>query len=172
MRLVFLDTETTGLSKHKPVNHGHRLIEIACVEVVDGDLTGSVFHRYVNPQMRVSEKAEEIHGISDAFLADKPTFKEIAEEFIAFIDGSDLVIHNAEFDVSFIDYEFKLLQKDQQPDGKEFRVFDTLALARRRWPGADNTLKGLCRRFNIDYRGAHSALQDAIILSKVYPYLI
>jgi len=166
MRQIVLDTETTGLE----VSLGHRIIEIGGVELVDRKLTGRHFHRYVNPQREIDDGAFEVHGISSEFLADKPLFAEIAGEFLEFVQGSELIIHNAPFDVAFLDQELSLLQ------GRPFRirevcdVTDSLALARHKHPGQKNSLDALCRRYAVDNsaRTLHGALLDAEILADVY----
>lgn len=165
MRHVILDTETTGLSHEQ----GHRIIEIAAVELIDRKLTKNHFHCYLNPLREVDEGAFRIHGISTAFLQDKPFFNDVVEEFVQFIDGAELIIHNAAFDVGFINAELKLIQW-----GKDLehycQVTDTLALARAKHPGQRNTLDALCKRYDIDNsnRQLHGALVDAELLGLVY----
>ena len=164
---VILDTETTGLS---PASN-HRIVEIGCVELENQISTNKTFHTYINPKRAVSEEALKIHGYSDKFLSDKKIFSEIAEDFLNFIKDKKLVIHNASFDLSFLDYELKLLNK--KPIDKK-NVIDTLELARSKYPGAQNSLDALCRRFNIDNskRELHSALIDCQLLKEVYINLL
>lgn len=164
MRQIVLDTETTGLEPQQ----GHRIIEIGCVEVIDRKLTGRHFHQYINPEREVEEGAIEVHGITNEFLADKPVFKAIAEEFWEFIRGAELVIHNAPFDVGFINHEFGMLAR--KPLATECGVLDTLALARQKHPGQKNSLDALCKRYGVDnsQRDLHGALLDAEILADVY----
>jgi DNA polymerase-3 subunit epsilon len=166
MRQIVLDTETTGLDPAL----GHRIIEIGCVELVDRRLSGRHFHRYVNPDREVDPGAYEVHGISDEFLADKPGFAQIAQEFLDFVEGAELVIHNAPFDVGFLDAELALLGPDWGRMGERCGIVDTLALARARHPGQKNRLDDLCRRYAVDnsQRVLHGALLDAEILADVY----
>ena len=164
---VILDTETTGLS----IAEKHRIVEIGCVELNNQIPTNKIFHEYINPERPVSEEAYKIHGYSDEFLSDKKIFSEIAEDFLNFIKDKKLVIHNASFDLSFLDYELKLLNK--KPIDKK-NVIDTLELARSKYPGSQNSLDALCRRFNIDNskRKQHSALIDCQLLKEVYINLL
>ena len=164
---VILDTETTGLS---PASN-HRIVEIACIELENQISTNKTFHTYINPKRVVSEEALKIHGYSDKFLSDKKIFSEIAEDFLNFIKDKKLIIHNASFDLSFLDYELKLLNK--KPIDKK-NVIDTLELARSKYPGSQNSLDALCRRFNIDNskREQHSALIDCQLLKEVYINLL
>jgi DNA polymerase-3 subunit epsilon len=170
MRLVAIDTETTGMNKRRSgdVCDGHRIIEVAAVEILNGKVTGRYFHSYVNPGIKVCDRAYKVHGVSDEFLKDKPAFSEIAESLLEFIGGSPLVIHNAEFDISFLDKEFHMLGEADKPYDKSFVVLDTLKTSRSLFPGEVNSLKGLCKRFNIDHSGLHNALNDAIMLANVY----
>jgi DNA polymerase-3 subunit epsilon len=165
-RQVILDTETTGLE----VSEGHRIIEIGCVELVDRRLTGRHFHRYMNPQREVDPGALEVHGISNEFLADKPLFAQVATEFLDFVGGAELIIHNAAFDVGFIDHELALFGASVRRIGEVCPVIDTLAMARARHPGQKNRLDDLCRRYGVDnsQRELHGALLDAEILADVY----
>jgi DNA polymerase-3 subunit epsilon len=166
MREIVLDTETTGLDPLK----GDRLVEIGCVEIVNRFVTGQVFHRYLNPERPMSPEAFAVHGLSDSFLADKPRFAEIADDFLAFIGDDPLVIHNASFDISFLNAEFKRLKKGPiQP----YRIVDTLAIARRKHAGQPNSLDALCARYGIDNsrRTRHGALLDSEILAEVYAEL-
>ncbi|MFN3686901.1 DNA polymerase III subunit epsilon [Salinarimonas sp.] len=167
LREIVLDTETTG-TEHA---QGDRLIEIGCVELLDHIPTGRTYHVYVNPQRPVSQGAFEVHGLSDAFLADKPVFAAVADEFLAFVEGARLVIHNAPFDMGFINMELGRLGRPAWP---EAQVLDTLMLARRKHPGAPASLDALCSRYGIDNsrRTKHGALLDAEILAEVYIELI
>lgn len=166
MRQVVLDTETTGLEP----NDGHRIIEIGCVELVNRKLTGRHLHLYLNPDREIDEGALQVHGISSAFLADKPRFHQVVDEFIAFVDGAELVIHNAPFDMGFLNHEIKALDQGRPPLEQLCSVLDTLKLARRMHPGQKNNLDILCRRYGIDnaHRTLHGALLDAEILAEVY----
>lgn len=165
MRQVVLDTETTGLEP----SQGHRIIEIGCVEVVNRKLTGRTYHQYINPQREIDDAAIEVHGITNEFLADKPTFDKIADDFIEFITGAELVIHNAAFDVGFMDHEFNLAKKGIVTADVS-KVLDTLLLARQMHPGQRNSLDALCKRYEIDnsHRELHGALLDSEILADVY----
>lgn len=166
-REIVLDTETTGLD---PLS-GDRVVEIGCVELVNHVATGAVFHRYLNPERPMNPEAEAIHGLSDAFLADKPVFAAVAAEFFAFVGEAPLVIHNAPFDMKFLNAEFRRLGRPEWPMR---RAIDTIPLARRRFPGAQASLDALCRRFGIDNSGRekHGALLDAELLAEVYLELI
>ena len=166
MRQIVLDTETTGLEPEQ----GHRVIEIGCVEVIDRRRTGKSYHQYIQPDRESDEGALEVHGITSEFLADKPRFADIAQEFIDFIGGAELVIHNAPFDVGFLNHELKLLEGLYQPISKQCTILDTLILARQLHPGQRNSLDALCKRYEIDnsQRELHGALLDAEILSDVY----
>lgn len=161
-----LDTETTGLE----VGQGHRIIEIGGVEIVDRRPTGRHFHKYVNPQRDIDDGAFEVHGISRAFLADKPVFAEVADAFLEFIHGADLIIHNAPFDVAFLDAELARLERPPVVLAGACRIVDSLALARHKHPGQKNGLDALCRRYMVDNsaRDLHGALLDAEILADVY----
>lgn len=167
MREIVLDTETTGVEALK----GDRIVEIGCVELLNHCPTGRNFHVYINPERAMSDGAFQVHGLSDAFLSDKPVFAAIAGEFMAFIDDARLVIHNAAFDVGFLNMEFGRLGL---PSIVPARVVDTLAMARRKHPGAGNSLDALCARYGIDNsrRTRHGALLDAEILAEVYIELI
>lgn len=165
MRQIFLDTETTGLD---PTN-GDRVIEVGCLEMVNRRLTGARFHRYLNPERPSHEDAVRVHGLTDEFLADKPKFAEVCDELLAFLDGAELLIHNAAFDVGFLEAELARLGKG--PFVKRVgRVTDTLAMAREMFPGKSNSLDALCRRFEVDtsHRDLHGALIDAALLAEVY----
>ncbi len=163
MREIALDTETTGLDPKA----GHRIVEIGCVEMINRVSTGKVFHQYVNPERDMPAEAEAIHGLSEDFLSTHPVFEKTADEFLEFIGSSQLVIHNAEFDMRFINAELALLKRDPIPMD---RTTDTVRMARRKFPGAPANLDALCRRFNIDNsnRELHGALLDARLLADVY----
>ncbi len=165
-RMVVLDTETTGLNPQE----GHRIIEIGCVELVKRRLTGKRFHVYINPDRIIDEGAIAVHGITNQFLDDKPHFEQIVEDFIAFIRGAELVIHNAPFDVGFINHEFSRLNNKAGTVADYSEVFDTLAYARKKHPGQRNSLDALCKRYSIDnsHRDLHGALLDAEILADVF----
>ncbi|MWP48775.1 DNA polymerase III subunit epsilon [Gilliamella sp. Lep-s21] len=169
-RQIVLDTETTGMNQDGN-NHyeGHKIIEIGAVEVINRRLTGNHFHVYINPERLIDEGAFSVHGISDEFVKDKPIFKNIAHDFIKFIDGAELIIHNASFDVGFMDYEFRLCGLDFKT-ADHCLVTDTLSMARRLFPGKRNNLDALCERYQIDnsHRTLHGALLDAEILAEVY----
>lgn len=166
MRQIVLDTETTGLEAAQ----GHRIIEIGAVEIERRRLTGRHFHHYVRPDREVDEAAREVHGISDEFLRDKPPFEAIADEFLAFVEGTELLIHNAPFDVGFIDAELARLGPRYGRLEDYCQVTDTLAMARRKHPGQRNSLDALCKRYGVDnsQRELHGALLDAEILADVY----
>jgi len=167
MNEIILDTETTGLS----VKDGHRIVEIGCIELKDQIPTSKKFHYYLNPERKVSQKALEVHGYTDEFLASKKKFSEICDEFLDFIKNKKLIIHNAEFDLSHINNELALLGK-KKIDNEN--IIDTLELARDKFPGASISLDALCKRFKIDNskRVQHSALVDCDLLSRVYINLI
>jgi len=165
MRQVFLDTETTGLSPES----GDRIVEIGCVELVNRRLTGNNLHFYVNPERRNSEDAFKVHGLSDEFLADKPLFAQVAENLLAYVDGAEVVIHNAAFDLGFLDQELR--RAGRRPFSRcVARVTDSLDMARETFPGKSNSLDALCRRFEVDRsaRALHGALLDAGLLAEVY----
>jgi DNA polymerase-3 subunit epsilon len=166
MRQIVLDTETTGL---KP-SDGHRIIEIGCVEMIDRRITHRSYHQYINPERDVEKGAFEVHGISEVFLADKPTFAEICNEFLEFVQGAELIIHNAPFDIGFLDSELRRLGKRPGKIDKYCTIFDTLVLARQRYPGQKNNLDALCKRLHVDnsIREMHGGLLDAKILAQVY----
>jgi len=170
-RQVILDTETTGMNQAGgPIYLNHKIIEIGCVEVINRRLTGRHFHVYVNPGRLVDEEAFGVHGISDAFLRDKPSFGQISDDFIEFIKGAELVIHNAPFDVGFMDYEFDLLGQGIPKTAEMSGILDTLVMAKQIHPGQRNSLDALCKRYGIDNssRDLHGALLDAEILADVY----
>jgi DNA polymerase-3 subunit epsilon len=166
MRQIVLDTETTGLE----VQRGHRIVEIGCVELIQRRPTGNEFHRYINPEREIDEGARAVTGIDDEFLRDKPRFAEIVEDFLAFVDGAQIVAHNAAFDIGFIEAE--LTRAGIQPSrfAERVSVLDTLALAREKYPGQRNSLDALCKRLGVDdsHRDQHGALLDAHLLAEVY----
>ncbi len=165
-RQIVLDTETTGIH----VDQGHRIIEIGCVELVNRKLTGKRFHHYLNPQRDIDAGAFEVHGIRSEFLQDKPLFSDLASEFIEFIRNAELIIHNAPFDIGFINRELQLTQQKWQPLSDYCRVLDTLALAKKLHAGMRNNLDALCKRYGVDntHREYHGALLDAYLLAQVY----
>ena len=167
MNEIFLDTETTGLS----VNEKHRIVEIACVETKDLIPTKKIFHKIINPQRDVPEEAFKVHGFSTEFLKNKELFSDVAEEFLQFIKGKKIIIHNASFDLSFLNHELKLVKKNEI---KKENVIDSLEIARGKYPGTSNSLDALCRRFNIDLsrRTKHNALLDCELLREVYINLL
>jgi DNA polymerase-3 subunit epsilon len=166
MKEIVLDTETTGIS----VKEGHRIVEIGCIELDNLIPTKNKFHCYLNPERKVSDKAFEVHGYSDEFLSKQKKFTEVVEEFLNFIEGKKLVIHNAEFDIAHLNHELKLLGKDELKN----EVTDTLTLAREKFPGSQISLDALCKRYRIDNskRVQHTALIDCDLLAKVYINLI
>jgi len=166
MRQVVLDTETTGLEAAA----GHRVIEIGCVELINRRYTSKTFHRYINPERLVEAGALEVHGIDDDFLSTQPTFAAVANDFVEFVRGAELVIHNADFDVDFINHELRRLSDGPQDIRQFCDVLDTLALARKMHPGQRNSLDALARRYEVDNskRELHGALLDAQILAEVY----
>jgi DNA polymerase-3 subunit epsilon len=169
-RQIVLDTETTGMNQIGAHYEGHRIIEIGAVEVINRRLTGNNFHVYLKPDRLVDPEAFGVHGIADEFLADKPTFDQVADSFLDYIRGAELVIHNASFDIGFMDYEFSKLKRDIPKTGTFCKVTDSLALARKMFPGKRNSLDALCSRYEIDNskRTLHGALLDAQILCDVY----
>ena len=164
-RLIVLDTETTGLEP----SQGHRIIEIGCVELVNRRLTGNNYHQYIQPDREVDEGALQVHGISNEFLADKPRFEDIADDLMSYLKGAELVIHNAPFDVGFLDHELKLLGS-YGAISDHCGITDTLVMARKMHPGQKNNLDALCKRYDVNntHRDLHGALLDAEILSDVY----
>ena len=166
MRQVVLDTETTGLE----VSKGHRVIEIGCVELINRRRTSETFHHYIQPDRDIDDAAEEVHGISSEMLADKPRFADIAEAFIEFVSGAELIIHNADFDVGFLDNEFRCAGLDSTSVSSLCEVIDTLLMAREIHPGQRNSLDALCKRYQVDNSGRdyHGALLDAHLLADVY----
>ena len=167
MNEVFLDTETTGLS----FRDGHKVVEIACVETKDLITTGKVFHKFINPKRSVPEEAFKIHGFSQEFLSDKETFDQVADEFLNFIRDKKIIIHNASFDLGFLDGELGLIKKEQI---NKKLVVDSLEVARNKFPGTSNSLDALCKRFNIDLsrRTKHNALLDCELLREAYINLL
>ena len=173
-RQIVLDTETTGMNQIGAHYEGHKIIEIGAVEVVNRRLTGNNFHVYLKPDRLVDPEAFGVHGIADEFLLDKPTFADVADEFLEYIKGAELVIHNASFDIGFMDYEFSKLHRDIPKTNTFCKVTDSLALARKMFPGKRNSLDALCSRYEIDNtkRTLHGALLDSEILAEVYIELI
>jgi DNA polymerase-3 subunit epsilon len=167
MNEIFLDTETTGLS----VNDRHKIVEIACIETSDLVPTKRIFHKIINPQREVPEEAFKIHGFSTEFLKDKETFDKVADEFLSFVKDKKIIIHNASFDLGFLNYELKLLRKNEI---RKNDIVDSLEVARNKFPGTSNSLDALCRRFNIDLsrRKKHNALLDCELLREVYINLL
>jgi DNA polymerase III subunit epsilon len=166
MRQVVLDTETTGLE----VSKGHRILEIGCVEVIGRKITRRHFHHYVNPQRDIDDGALDVHGITQRFLKDKPVFADVWESFFEFVNGSELIIHNAAFDIAFINSEMQMLSPELGSITDYCSVIDSLELARNKHPGQKNNLDALCKRYNVDntQRELHGALLDAEILADVY----
>ncbi len=166
LRQIFLDTETTGLE----TRDGHRIIEIGCVEMIDRKLTGNNYHQYIQPDRESDEAALAVHGITTDFLSDKPRFKEISQTFLDYVSGAELIIHNAPFDVGFIDYEFSLLSAGLKKLEDYCEISDSLVLARQMHPGQRNSLDALCKRYDIknEHRQLHGALLDSEILADVY----
>lgn len=165
-RQIILDTETTGLDPKE----GHRIIEIGCVEMISRRLTGNNFHFYLQPDREIDAEAVQVHGITNDFLADKPRFKEIAADLIAYLKGAELIIHNAPFDIGFLNHELSQLSESYQAITDYCTVADTLIMARQLYPGQRNSLDALCKRYEIDngHRTLHGALLDAEILADVY----
>jgi len=165
-RQIILDTETTGLSPQA----GHRIIEIGCIEMINRRQTGNHFHHYINPDRPVEREASEVHGITDAFLQDKPRFSQIVEDFVSFVKGAELVIHNAPFDIGFLNHELSLLKSGWPEITQYCEVLDTLQLARQMHPGQRNSLDALCKRYDVSnsHRELHGALLDAELLALVY----
>jgi DNA polymerase-3 subunit epsilon len=166
MRQIVLDTETTGLEPKQ----GHRIIEIGCVEIVNRKLTENTYHQYIQPDREIDEGAFEVHGISTEFLADKPRFCDIAEDFMQFINGAELVIHNAPFDIGFLDHELAMLDPVWGKVSDHCQITDSLVMARKKHPGQKNNLDILCKRYEVNNarRELHGALLDAELLAEVY----
>lgn len=170
-RIVVLDTETTGMNQEGgPHYQGHRIVEIGAVEIIDRKLTGRHFHVYIKPDREIQPDAINVHGITDEFLVDKPEYQDVHKEFLAFIEGAELVAHNAPFDTGFMDYEFEMLDPSIGKTDDYCKVTDTLAMAKKIFPGKRNNLDILCDRYGIDnsHRTLHGALLDAEILADVY----
>ena len=169
-RIIVFDTETTGMNMTGPHYEGHRIIEIGAVEIINRKLTGKTFHVYIKPDRPIDPEAIDVHGITDEFLIGKPSYADIHQEFIDFIDGAELVAHNASFDIGFMDYEFQLMGSDLKKTEDICKVTDTLEMAKRLFPGKRNNLDILCSRYGIDnsHRTLHGALLDAEILADVY----
>lgn len=165
-RQIVLDTETTGIDPKQ----GHRIIEIGCVEMINRRLTGNNYHVYVNPDRIVEQEAIDVHGITNEYLADKPKYREISQAFFDYINGAELVIHNAAFDIGFMDHEFRLLDHSWPGTDQYCEILDTLAMARKKHPGQRATLDSLCKKYGINntHRVLHGALLDAEILADVY----
>jgi DNA polymerase-3 subunit epsilon len=166
VRQIVLDTETTGLE----VSQGHRIIEIGCVELDTRRLTGNHYHQYINPNREIDQGAIEVHGITNEFLKDKPSFERIFREFLEFVEGSELVIHNAPFDLGFLNSEIQRLEPDAPRLEDRCKIVDTLVMARSKHPGQRNSLDALCQRYGVDnsQRDLHGALLDSEILADVY----
>ena len=166
MRHIVLDTETTGLEP----SQGHRIIEIGCVEIINRRITDNTYHQYIQPDRQIDEGAFEVHGISTEFLADKPRFADIVEDFMRFVNGAELVIHNAPFDVGFLDHELKMLDPVWGQVSDHCSVTDSLVMARKKHPGQKNNLDALCKRYEVNNarRELHGALLDAELLAEVY----
>lgn len=165
-RQIVLDTETTGLEP----SQGHRIIEIGCVEMINRRLTGNNYHQYLQPDREIDEGAQAVHGISNEFLADKPRFPDVVKDFIEYLDGAELIIHNAPFDVGFIDHELKLAGDEFGQVETYCMVIDTLVMARKMRPGKKNNLDVLCREYDVNnaHRDLHGALLDSELLAEVY----
>jgi len=169
VRQIILDTETTGLE----ISQDHRIIEIGCVELIDRRITDNHWHYYINPDREIEAGAFEVHGISNDSLKDKPRFRDVAQDFINYIEGAELVIHNAPFDVGFLNHEFSKLEGEHHSIERYCRVLDTLVMARQKHPGQKNNLDALCKRYEINnsQRSLHGALLDAQILAEVYLFM-
>jgi DNA polymerase-3 subunit epsilon len=168
-RQIVLDTETTGLEP----SQGHKIIEIGCVEMINRRLTGNNYHQYLQPDREIDEGAQAVHGISNEFLADKPRFSDVVKDFIEYLDGAELIIHNAPFDVGFIDHEFKLAGAEYGRVSSYCSVVDTLVMARKMRPGKKNNLDVLCKEYQVNnaHRELHGALLDAELLAEVYLHM-
>lgn len=169
MRQIVLDTETTGLEP----SQGHKIIEIGCVEMINRRLTGNNYHQYLQPDRKIDEGAQNVHGISNEFLADKPRFTDIVKDFIEYVDGAELIIHNAPFDVGFLNHEFKLAGEEFGQVNSYCTVIDTLVMARKLRPGKKNNLDVLCREYDVNnaHRELHGALLDSELLAEVYLHM-
>jgi DNA polymerase-3 subunit epsilon len=166
MRQIVLDTETTGLE----TAHGHRIIEIGCVEMINRRLTGNNYHQYIQPEREIDEGALQVHGITQEFLADKPKFAAISDDLLAYLGNAELIIHNAPFDIGFLNCELQMVQGEHFNLMNQCEVLDTLAMARQKHPGVRNSLDALCKRYEVDNssRELHGALLDSEILADVY----
>jgi len=166
MRQIVLDTETTGLEP----SHGHRIIEIGCVEIINRRITENTYHQYIQPDREIDEGAYEVHGISNEFLADKPRFKDVVEDFMSFVNGAELVIHNAPFDVGFLNHELAKLEPVWGKVSDHCTITDSLVMARHKHPGQKNNLDALCKRYEVNNskRELHGALLDAELLAEVF----
>lgn len=169
-RSIVLDTETTGMNSSGIIYKNHKIIEIGAIELINRKSTGKFFHKYLNPDRKIDKQAFQVHGISDNFLKDKKRFKDIAIYFFNYIKDANLIIHNASFDISFLDYEFSMLRNNFPPIKDICKITDTLSIARKLFPGKKNNLNALCSRLNISIkeRILHSAILDAEILKKIY----
>lgn len=169
-RIIVLDTETTGMNSIDPPYLNHRIIEIGAIEIINRRFTGKKFHTYIKPNRLIESGASKIHGITDDFLSDKPSFKDIAKDFFNYIKNSELIIHNASFDVGFINQEFSMLTKKIRDISNFCNIIDTLKIARKLFPGKKNTLDALCMRYKIknSNRILHGAILDAFLLGKLY----
>ena len=165
-RQIVMDTETTGIEPTR----GHRIVEIGCVELIDRKLTGNTFHVYINPQRHMDDEVIAVHGITNEFVKDKPLFRDVADDFLEFIKGSEMIAHNATFDVNFLNHELNLLKRGHGKVEDYCSITDSLALARKKHPGQKNNLDALCKRYYIDNsaRTFHGALLDSEILAEVY----
>lgn len=166
MRQIALDTETTGLA----ISQGHRIIEIGCIEMVNRRFSGREYHRFLNPEREIDAGAEAVHGISGADLENQPRFSDIVDEFLEFIKDGELIIHNADFDIGFLEYELQLIRHPKPKITQHAVILDTLSLARKLHPGRRNNLDALCKRYDVDNsrRNVHGALIDAELLAKIY----
>ncbi|QJC31999.1 DNA polymerase III subunit epsilon [Enterobacteriaceae endosymbiont of Donacia versicolorea] len=173
IRQVVLDTETTGMNFSPPYYIGHRIIEIGMVEIVNRNITNNNFHTYLNPKQNISQDAFNIHGISNEFLSNKPIFFDIVDNFLNYIKGTELIIHNAQFDINFLNYELSLLKSNLPKIENICKIKDTLKIARNLFPGKRNSLNSLCSRFHIDNskRHLHGALLDAKLLAKIFLFM-
>jgi DNA polymerase-3 subunit epsilon len=169
MRQIVLDTETTGLDPKQ----GHKIIEVGCVEMINRRLTGNNYHQYIQPDREIDEGAQSVHGISNDFLSDKPRFADVVKDFIEYIDGAELIIHNAPFDVGFLDSEFKQAGAEFGQVSTYCTVIDTLVMARKMRPGKKNNLDMLCKEYSVNnaHRDLHGALLDSELLAEVYLYM-
>lgn len=173
MRQIVLDIETTGMNKHGLLYLNHRIIEIGIFELINRRLTGRFLHYYLNPECKIDEEAYKIHGISEDFLKDKPRFQDIFKNLLNFLYNSEIIVHNAIFDIGFLDYEFSLLNFNIKKISSFCKILDTLILARNLFPGKKNSLNALCNRYKINNRdrALHGALLDAKLLTKVYLFM-